>query len=74
MTAQESDDGHAATAAAASAQQVQGQFVDAEQDGRGRAGDGGRGPLTKAQKSRFQRERKREAGAARKNNDDKKKK
>ena len=33
MTAQESDDGHAATAAAASAQRVQGQFDDAGQVG-----------------------------------------
>ena len=34
MTAQESDDGHAATAAAASAQRVQGQFDDAGQGGK----------------------------------------
>ena len=58
MKAQESDDGHAATAAAASAQHVQGQFGDAEQVGQesGKQNKQEEGqPLTKGQQQRARR-------------------
>ena len=71
MTPQGSSDAHAATAAAPSAQHVQGQFDDAEQGGRGGGSDRGqhepgqlngaesehtKQPLTKGQRRRARKE------------------